>query len=560
MILNPSAPVFGPEGPPPPVPLRPSPTAIEEDTEMIDRPGDQKSGIGDNASDTTLVEMETLPPSPPASYDDVIADAGFQSSRNEKIGFEETDRKEHSGESEDTEMADGNNSASQTALAMPDKPPPVPPRNKAGLSIQTNAREIISDDDLWRFGSQQDVTEVIGNVMFRIQCAIKASSIEDSTEEQIDDIRDTFFGANAVYTQKSRALEKKVESWAYLIVYPPPTGSRDIYEALDVVFDEQIVDIANTVTPQYVSINKLPPIIQIQIQRADFDSVKQLPWKNRNPVTFEPTIYLDRYMDSNDPTLIHRRREAWKWKKQLRKLLARQEALKATPVNASVADALIAAKSLVDGLQESEIEDVKVDQALPAAIEERLHEVTQELEYIAEKIADLRQKLSEQFAGMEEYKYELQTVFIHRGESGGGHYWIYIYDFKSDTWREYNDEYVTEVKDRSRIFDHASQSGGTPYYLAYVRSADKDDLVEAVCRDVKKEPEMEMVETTAPLIELADEDEGITMDDNDEDEGEVRHVEYARPRPLLPKVAAQNEVSKWDGPAANEFDPHGHKW
>jgi hypothetical protein len=50
------------------------------------------------------------------------------------------------------------------------------------------------------------------------------------------------------------------------------------------------------------------------------------------------------------------------------------------------------------------------------------------------------------------------------------------------------------------------------------------------------------------------------MDDNDEDEGEVRHVEYARPRPLLPKVAAQNEVSKWDGPAANEFDPHGHKW
>lgn len=554
MILNTSAPVYGPEGPPPAAPLRPSPTLDEEDVEMND--GDQKPG-SDSSSDTTLVEMETHPPTPPNTYDEVVADTGFHPADNEKVLLDDIIPKAKAKQDIDTQMVGGDNSTSETPLPMPDKPPPVPPRNKSGLSIQTNTRETISDDDLWRFGSQQDVTEVIGNVVWRMQCAIKASSIEDSTEEQIDNIRDTFFGANAVYTQKSRALERKVEPWANLIVFPPQTGSRDIYEALDVVFDEQIVDIANTVTPQYASINKLPPILQIQIQRTAFDPVRQLPWKNRNPVIFEPTIYLDRYMDSDDPTLMSLRREAWKWKSQLRGLEARQARLKATSIKASLPDALNAAKAFVDELQEHKIDGVDIDPDLAEAIADRLDEVTVELNDIGEQITELKDKLSGQFEGMEKYKYDLQTVFIHRGESGGGHYWIYIYDFKNDVWREYNDEHVTDVKDRARIFDHASQSSGTPYYLAYVRSADKDDLVDAVCREIK-EPEVEMVESMRPLIDLY-EDEGIRMDDEVDD---ARRVEYPRPRPLLPKLDDKTAASfaSWDSPAASEFDANGNRW
>jgi ubiquitin carboxyl-terminal hydrolase 25/28 len=291
--------------------------------------------------------------------------------------------------------------------------------------------------------------------------------------------------------------------------------------------------------------------------------VRQLPWKNKNPVIFEPTIYLDRYMDSDDPSLMSKRREAWQLKRELKKLQARQEALKATEIKLSLPEALVAVKGFVEELEENEVEGVPVDRGLTATLEHRLREVTAELEDITEKIGRLKQRLSEQFADLQQYKYDLQTVFIHRGESSGGHYWIYIYDFKSDIWREYNDEHVTEVKDRSRIFDNASQSGGTPYYLAYVRSADKDDLVDAVCRDVKEEPEMEMVETTAPVVDLMDQDEGITVDDNDEDEGGVRHVEYVRPRPLLPKSAAQTAAgtSVWEShAAASEHIPYRKQW
>jgi ubiquitin carboxyl-terminal hydrolase 25/28 len=162
---------------------------------------------------------------------------------------------------------------------------------------------------------------------------------------------------------------------------------------------------------------------------------------------------------------------------------------------------------------------------------------------------------------MREHEYNLQTVFIHRGESGGGHYWIYIYDFKNDIWREYNDERVTEVVDRKRIFEHSSQAGGTPYYLAYVRAADKDDLVDAVYRDVK---EVEMTDVTGAWVDGMDgvEDEGIGMDE--EEEGGTRHIEHARPRPLLPKpTVAQNAAAwtqDWDSITPSRVDANGKPW
>lgn len=548
-ILNPTAPVYGPEGPPPPVPLRPSPTPAD-DVEMSDLPGD-KPEISDNSSESTLVETDTLPSAPPPPYDHIIDHIDSHFPQDEKNDPFQNDI--------DSVMVNGVNT--ETIVSVPEKPPPVPPRNKSGLSIQTDTRDHISEDDLWRFGSQQDVTEVIGNVVWRLQCAIKANSIDQTSEEQIDDIRDTFFGANAVYTQKSRSLERKVEPWANLIVFPPQTGSRDIYEALDVVFDEQKVDIANTLTPQYASINKLPPILQIQIQRTAFDPVRQLPWKNRNPVIFPETIYLDRYMDSDDPALMRRRREAWEWKNQLRVLEARQTVLKKTEVDASLPEALLAAKDFISQLQENEIEGVEISPILPEALEERFHEVANELEDINHKIAALKQKLNDQFADLRQYEYQLQTVFIHRGESGGGHYWIYIYDFDNDIWREYNDEYVTEVKDRRRIFDHSSQAGGTPYYLAYVRSADRKNLVDAVVREVKDE--VEMSDVAGPWADHLD--EAIVMDTHGDD---TRHIEHATttaaPRPLLPKpdaaAAAANWAPGWDAASMSEFDANGKRW
>jgi ubiquitin carboxyl-terminal hydrolase 25/28 len=509
-------PVYGPQWPPPPPSL---PTTVEEDIEMVDHPGHKNADNGDDSSEATLVDLEQLP-----SY-------------NEATGNEEP------SPGGDAVMVNGDHSSPEAnKSSASEKPPPVPPRNKSGLVIQTNEnKDFLPNDELWKFGSQQDVTEVIGNVMFRLQCAIKPTSIEESSGAQIDIIRDTFFGANTVYTQKAQSLERKTEAWPSIIVFPGKVG-RDIYEALDVVYDEQQVEIDNTTVPQYASLSKLPPILQIHIQRTDFDHENHRAFKNRNPVVFQETIYLDRYVDSGDPDspVMQRRREAWKWKEQLRVLEARQAALKNEEAQINVPDALLATKDFISNLQEEEIEGIDVDPALREALEERIAEVAAELEAITAGIVNLKKKLQGQFVDMHEYEYKLQSVFIHRGEAGGGHYWIYIYDFEHDIWREYNDEYVSEVKDRKRIFEHQGGAGGTPYYLVYVKSTDIKNLVDAVCRDVQ---EVQMTDETEEWPDLLE--NGVSSGgDGDEDTPGSRHIEHAKPRPLRPKTTAL-EPGSW---------------
>jgi ubiquitin carboxyl-terminal hydrolase 25/28 len=543
-ILN--SPVYGPQLPPPPIP--PPPIPVEDDIEMVDHPGDKT--MDDDSSEATLVDMaEPLP-----SYDESIPKVEQKSIKDDKDV-------DYVGLGEDAVMVNGDTTIGEAkkTIPSPEKQPPLPPRNKAGLVIQTNDNKfVVSDDELWKFGSQQDVTEVIGNVNFRLLCALKPTSIDQQSGEQMDIVRDTLYGANAVYLQKATTLEKKVEAWSNLIVFPAPNGPRDIYEALDVVFDEQIVEIDNTTAAQHASISQLPPIIHIQIQRTAFDSVRQVASKNRNAVNFPETIYLDRYMDSSDPdsTLMRRRRETWKWKAQLRILEAREAALNTTIADVSVKDALIATRQYVDKLQEEEIDGVLVDANLSDSLEERTMEVTEEIESISKEIAQLKQNLNEQFTDMRQYEYKLQAVFIHRGEAGGGHYWVYIYDFENDIWREYNDEYVTEVKDRRRIFEHQGAVGGTPYYLAYVRSADHKELVEAVCREV---PEAQNID----MMEISQVDNGppplISLDDDDDDDSSTRHVEHARPRPIRPKPTSP--ISSWDTQArSSNLDANGKPW
>lgn len=365
-----------------------------------------------------------------------------------------------------------------------EKRPPVPPRNKpAPIKTSVESTDSLRAQKLY-FGAQQDVTEVIGNVMFRLQCAIKPTKIDPKFGEQIDSIRETFYGANAVHLKKADSYDVKVEDWANIIVFPGSDGQRDIYEALDVVFDEQVVEIDNKNATQFASINKLPPIVQIQIQRTAFDPVTQQASKNQNRIAFNETIYLDRYMD--DDKVLQRRRDAWRWKNRIRQLESRQKAFEVTGANIPFAEALHGTKDFIRTLEEEEIDEISISPNLTGILEDQAAEVSRELGAISEEISNLKRKLQEQFMDLRQHRYHLQAVFIHRGTNAYGHYWIYIYDFPRDIWREYNDERVSIVEDRKRIFEPTG--GATPYYLVYVRDEDKDDLVDAVCRDITEQP------------------------------------------------------------------------
>lgn len=481
---------------------------------MVDRPLQDSANQDDDSSDTTLVNLEPATPneagidnnakmveSPTELTEEPVAelnkndeyllvskDTNKPATVATADGSMQTKNVDSQG---DEVMTNGTTIASvlENGLSSPEKPPPIPPRNKPA-PIQTSAE---SEDSLRAqklyFGAQQDVTEVIGNVMFRLQCAIKPTSIDPKFGEQIDKIRETFYGANAVYLKKANTYDVKIEDWANIIVFPSADGPRSIYEALDVVFDEQVVEINNALTTQYASISKLPPIFQTQIQRTAFDPKTQQASKNQNPIVFEETIYLDRYMDSEK--VMQRRKDAWKWKNRIRKLEARQKVLETTPVELTVPDALLATKDYIRMLEEEEIDGILVNPTLSEALDERRAEIVRELDAITEEITNLKKKLQDQFTDMREHRYRLQAVFIHRGTSTYGHYWIYIYDFERDIWREYNDERVSVVNDRKQIFEQTSANGPTPYYLVYVKDQVKDELVDAVCREiVEEEPEV----------------------------------------------------------------------
>lgn len=78
---------------------------------------------------------------------------------------------------------------------------------------------------------------------------------------------------------------------------------------------------------QFGAISKLPPVLQIQVQRVQFDPIKKSSFKSTHHLELKETIYLDRYMDTQHPEIMNRRRQGWEWKNTLKTLEDRRAEL-----------------------------------------------------------------------------------------------------------------------------------------------------------------------------------------------------------------------------------------
>lgn len=206
----------------------------------------------------------------------------------------------------------------------PNRPPPFPPRPKPEESKNSILEEV-------EIGAQQDVTEVIQNVLFQLQCAIEAEAV-DETGEQLDLIKNLFFGKQKSYTTNREGLIRTKEEFNSDIKVDVASGPRDIYAALDAAYDVQAVEVGGYLEPQYTSISQLPPVLQIHVQRAQFDQEKKSSFKSNHHLDLKETIYMDRYMDSAEADLLERRRECWDWKERVARLEARKSELSETDV------------------------------------------------------------------------------------------------------------------------------------------------------------------------------------------------------------------------------------
>ncbi|EQL34025.1 ubiquitin thiolesterase [Blastomyces dermatitidis ATCC 26199] len=388
-------------------------------------------------------------------------------------------------------------------IGPPNRPPPVPPRptplRPAPLDYQQQLREEVE------LGAQQDVTEVINNVLFQTQCAVKPIRF-DQDGEQLDVVTDLFYGKTVSYIAAENGVRSKEESWSDIKV-DVASGSKDIYSAIDGAFDVQKVEVDGAEVEQYGAISKLPPVLQIQVQRVQFDQVKKSSFKSTHHLELKETIYLDRYMDSNKHNLDERRRECWRWKDELRKLRARKAELIDTESWACLPDVFTETKAYIQSLMAIEDEPDMADEALElddgilsrlTAVEEMARD---EIKCLEARERDLVALLDSQFTDLRHLPYRLYAVFVHHGSVEFGHYYIYIFDYDKNIWRKYNDSEVTEVHSKSEIFESQNLTNPpTPYFLVYVNEHMKDRLVKPVNREIEdvSPPEAPPIPAQAP--------------------------------------------------------------
>lgn len=266
-----------------------------------------------------------------------------------------------------------------TSTSIPEKPlPPLPPRStehiessqstnpakqpKPPQPIESNEPKIGMEEAL-NVGGQQDVTECIENVLFQIEGAFEPYGYDDDGGEQLDMVKDLFYGTTkqslqlleeeedetfgsdnveigdghqAVVKKSSEVTEKavvksstqfgesKTERFSMLIV-SMTDKPLTIYDVIDNYFEDSVVEFETNNTQhsnnnssngsdsneshtqskkqkvvRKVTCTKFPPILQFQLQRVQFDIRTKQVYKSTSPLKLLDTIYVDRYLDAEE--------------------------------------------------------------------------------------------------------------------------------------------------------------------------------------------------------------------------------------------------------------------
>lgn len=118
------------------------------------------------------------------------------------------------------------------------------------------------------------------------------------------------------------------ELFAYLLVDVASEG-RTLYDGLDMVFDSSIVSIDGSVAKKRMTLIDLPPILQIQMQRVQYDKKEQKIFKSNAYMGFEEKLFMDRYLEveEGDEEGIRKRELTNDYRREIEKARTRLELL-----------------------------------------------------------------------------------------------------------------------------------------------------------------------------------------------------------------------------------------
>jgi ubiquitin carboxyl-terminal hydrolase 25/28 len=398
--------------------------------------------------------------------------------------------------------------------ASAQKPEPISSKlTVEELAVELNKSDVSGSD-------QMDVDEVMGNAIDHLRAAFQITSTESTPQDPIEEgFFSTFLDKRKNVGDGEWTSSSRGDRW--VTAYPAKSGKRSLYEALSASFDLEQVSPGLL---SYTTIKRAAPNFHICIQRADGVS------KNMNVIEIPATLYLDRYMDVPDDSAVARdRRISWNIQARLAEIesgnsiataedgtnLQNKEAVVKTetvpPITDEELDGFVLLGDVQPDLPADDVAEWSVvnDAALrdlmdahpnitvesptrangvakvgttaenPTTLsqETRSHEF-----WLAFKAKESEEKKSlelrraELFSDAKNEAYLLHAVICHLGGSAAaGHYWVWIYDFERAKWYKYNDTRVSEHSSED-VFSELNNRG-EPYYLAYVRASEVDQLV-----------------------------------------------------------------------------------
>jgi len=251
--------------------------------------------------------------------------------------------------------------------------------------------------------------------------------------------------------------------------------SFDIYDGLSGYFDDT-VEFDGRKMKMEVSLVDVPPILQIQLQRVQFNRDTLQPYKSHAYVRFGETLFVDRFLDSADPV---KRVHSKQVQAELNTCRDRIHAL-ARDKNDGLSDSL--SRSLDVLSHQNIVELTSVDDELLGHLQSEQTAVQAELTELRNKASRLKEELESIWSDEKKVEYELTSVFVHRGSSPSwGHYFFYsrCLPDQPDVWFKYNDSEVTQVK-KDEVLDDTTGSTANPYLLVYARKG--TDMVQTINR------------------------------------------------------------------------------
>lgn len=405
-------------------------------------------------------------------------------------------------ESSDGDTSNTNESLGDASAKRPrTTPPPVPLRPiRAEFSQQSERR-----NSLMRLGAQQDVSECLDNVLFQIEVAL------GSTHGNPDDARNAVIDAAKLFTGKTRQQVSrgagstpavKEEIFTILPIEVLEEEGRDIYDGLDGFFDSEVLQMATpgsassstsytdgeAAVERTVTLIDPPPVLQIQLQRVQFDRVRGV-FKSQAHLSAPEELYLDRYLDPavTTPGLDtlareKKRAKAADLRRQINKLrdavarLTTDEGGKRRPVPEVLRKTASALASLSSNQDQLAIGGAP---GLTEFLREEAQSVGSEIKQCLSAAAALKRESERLWEPKDqEIKYRLMSVFMHRGEATHGHYFLNQRRcsqndavLERSKWYKYNDSVVSAVEVDDVLQD---KTGATPYLLSYVRVQEEE--------------------------------------------------------------------------------------